>query len=145
MPANAVQLAKPASYVELHAHSAYSFHDGVSQPHELAGAAAEFGYAAMALTDHDGVYGAMEWAQACLPLGVKPIYGAEITLDDGHHLTLLAENRDGWANLCRLLTKAHAETRSQDAARSAHPPKLALGELPANAEGLICLSGCAAR
>ncbi|MFY9488438.1 MAG: PHP domain-containing protein, partial [Solirubrobacterales bacterium] len=132
-------------YIELHAHTAYSFHDGVSHPDELAGAAAQFGYSAMAVTDHDGVYSAMEWAQACIPLGIKPIHGAEITLDDGHHLTLIVENREGWASLCHLLTQAHAETRSQDAARTAHQPQLSLNEVLNHSEGLICLSGCAAR
>ena len=68
------------SYVELHAHSAFSFLDGASTPDELAGAAAELGYPAFALTDHDGVWGAMEFAQACKPLGVRPIIGAEVTI-----------------------------------------------------------------
>ena len=68
------------TYVELHAHSAYSFLDGVSQPAELAGAAAELGYPAMALTDHDNVCGAMEFTQACKPLGVRPIAGAELAI-----------------------------------------------------------------
>ena len=133
------------AYVELHAHSAYSFHDGVSQPHELAAAAANYGYGAFALTDHDGVYGAMEFAQACAPLGVKPIHGAEVTLDDGHHLTLLVKDRAGWSNLCRLLTAAHAETRSHDAARTRRQPRVSLTTVLEHAAGLICLTGCAAR
>ena len=52
-------------YVELHAHSAFSFLDGASLPDELAAAAAELGYPALALTDHDGVWGSLEFAQAC--------------------------------------------------------------------------------
>ena len=83
------------SYVELHCHSAYSFLDGASHPVELAGAAAEQGHDALALTDHDGLHGAMEMAQALRALGVRPITGAELTLDDGTHLTLLCETRDG--------------------------------------------------
>ena len=71
------------SYVELHCHSAYSFLDGASHPQELAGAAAEQGYEALALTDHDGLHGAMELAQALKPLGVRPITGAELTMEDG--------------------------------------------------------------
>ena len=82
-------------YVELHCHSAYSFLDGASHPAELAGAAAEHGYPALALTDHDGLHGAMELAQALKPLGVRPITGAEVTLDDGSHLTLLCETQGG--------------------------------------------------
>ena len=70
------------TYVELHAHSAYSFLDGASQPEELAARAAELGYEALALTDHDGVYGSLEFAHAAKDLGVRPITGAEVTLDD---------------------------------------------------------------
>src|SRR5215216_7537194 len=99
------------TYVELHCHSAYSFLDGASHPVELAGAAAEQGHAALAVTDHDGLHGAMEAAQALKPLGVRPITGAELTLADGSHLTLLCESRTGYSNLCRLITRAHARTR----------------------------------
>jgi error-prone DNA polymerase len=134
-----------SAYVELHAHSAYSFHDGVSHPDELATAAANLGYSHFALTDHDGVYGSMEFAQAAMPLGLNPIHGAEVTIDDGHHLTLIVENRDGWTSLCRLLTMAFAETRSADAARTAQQPQVALSDVLENSKGLICLSGCAAR
>ena len=66
-------------YVELHAHSAFSFLDGASTPTELAAAAAALGYPAIALTDHDGVWGSMEFAHACHGLGVRPITGAELT------------------------------------------------------------------
>ena len=107
------------SYVELHCHSAYSFLDGASHPQELAGAAAEQGHAALALTDHDGLHGAMELAQALKPLGVRPITGAELTLEDGAHLTLLCETRAGYRNLCRLLT-AHG-ARGAGRARAGEP------------------------
>ena len=70
------------TYVELHAHSAYSFLDGASQPEELAARAAELGYEALALTDHDGVYGSLEFAHAAKHFGVRPITGAEVTLAD---------------------------------------------------------------
>ncbi|MFN8162128.1 MAG: DNA polymerase III subunit alpha [Solirubrobacterales bacterium] len=70
----------PVPYVELHAHSAFSFLDGASLPVELAASAAELGYPALALTDHDGVWGSMEFAHACKPLGVHPITGAELTI-----------------------------------------------------------------
>src|SRR4051812_28080058 len=103
-------------YVELHAHSAYSFLDGASQPEELAARAADLGYPALALTDHDGVYGSLEFAHAAKGLGVRPITGVEVTLADGgaagaergSHVTLLVETSQGYANLCRLLTAAHA-------------------------------------
>ncbi|CAN5306756.1 error-prone DNA polymerase [soil metagenome] len=69
-----------AGYVELHCHSAYSFLDGASQPEELAARAAELGYDALALTDHDGLYGSLEFAHAAKAFGVRPITGAEVTL-----------------------------------------------------------------
>ena len=67
-------------YVELHAHSGFSFLDGASLPDELATEAARLGYPAMALTDHDGLWGSMEFAQSCAGLGVRPITGAELTI-----------------------------------------------------------------
>jgi error-prone DNA polymerase len=124
-----------AEYIELHAHSAYSFLDGASLPEELAVRAAELGYPALALTDHDGVYGSLEFAYAARAVGVRAITGAEATLADGSHLTLLVETPRGYANLCRLLTAAHARERLNPGL----DPDL-LAELN---EGLVCLSGCA--
>jgi error-prone DNA polymerase len=103
-------------YVELHAHSAFSFLDGASLPDELAVAARELGHEALALTDHDNVCGAMEHAQACKAVGLRALHGAELTLDDGRHLTLLVEHERGWRNLCRLVTRAHAHTRGDEPA-----------------------------
>src|ERR687896_2445042 len=99
------------AYVELHCHSAFSFLDGASHPIELAATAAKQGHEALAITDHDGLHGAMELAQAARALGVRPITGAEVTLDDGHHLTLLCEDATGYRNLCRLLTEAYRDDR----------------------------------
>jgi error-prone DNA polymerase len=93
-----------SSYIELHAHSAYSFLDGASQPEELAARAAELGYPALALTDHDGLYGSLEFAYAAKHFGVRAITGAEVTLTGGAHVTILVEETQGYANLCRLLT-----------------------------------------
>src|SRR6478735_8994854 len=76
-PARTTPVRTPAPYVELHAHSAYSFLDGASLPEARA---AELGYDALALTDHDGVYGSLEFAHAAKHLGVRPITGAEVTL-----------------------------------------------------------------
>jgi len=123
------------TYTELHCHSAYSFLDGASLPEELAARAAELGYEALALTDHDGLYGSLEFAHAAKALGVRPITGAEVTLADGSHVTLLVESPRGYANLCRLLTAAHAGTRLH--------PALELSLLEEHNEGLVCLSGCA--
>src|SRR3954452_6539066 len=128
--------------VELHCHSAFSFLDGASHPVELAAAAANLGYSALALTDHDGLHGAMEHVHACAGLGIKPITGAELTLDDGHHLTVLCETRAGYRNLCRLLTLAHATTRPVPG-REPEQPYVTLADLERHADGLVCLSGCA--
>ncbi|MGI8421768.1 MAG: PHP domain-containing protein [Gaiellaceae bacterium] len=130
-------------YVELHCHSAYSFLDGASQPEELAARAAELGYEALALTDHDGVYGSLEFAHAAKALGVRPITGAEVTLTGGAHVTLLVESARGYANLCRLLTAAHAHTRTPGREAELRPPALDQPLLEELSEGLVCLSGCA--
>ena len=122
-------------YVELHAHSAYSFLDGASLPEELAARAVELGYDALALTDHDGLYGSLEFAYAAKALGLRAITGAEVTLADGSHVTLLVETMRGYANLCRLLTAAHAHERLD--------PRLDPALLAERNEGLVCLSGCA--
>jgi error-prone DNA polymerase len=122
-------------YVELHCHSAYSFLDGASLPEELAARAVELGYEALALTDHDGVYGSLEFAYAAKALGLRSITGAEVTLADRSHVTLLVETPRGYANLCRLLTAAHAHERLN--------PRLDPAVLADRSEGLVCLSGCA--
>ncbi len=150
-----------ADYVELHAHSAYSFLDGASRPEELAARALELGYPALALTDHDGLYGSMGFAQFARAHGLQPITGAELTLAapfaaDGDvpagtsagraptgraaepadcHVTVLAENAAGYANLCRLITRAHMESPRGE-------PRLDLDALLERPEGLILLSGC---
>jgi len=129
-------------YVELHCHSAYSFLDGASQPEELAARAAELGYEALALTDHDGVYGSLEFAHAAKTFGLRSITGAEVTLAGGAHVTLLVETPKGYANLCRLLTEAHAGTRLKEGAEPL-PPALPLESLLELNDGLVCLSGCA--
>ncbi len=132
------------TYVELHCHSSYSFLDGASLPEELAAAAADLGYQALALTDHDGVYGSLEFAHAARSLGVRPITGTEVTVDGGAHVTLLVESSRGYANLCRILTEAHAGTR-QEGREDREPlaPSVPPSFLEEHVEGLVCLSGCA--
>src|SRR5918998_6788639 len=130
------------SYVELHSHSAYSFLDGASLPEEIAARAAELGYGALALTDHDGLYGSLEFAHAAKAFDVRPITGAEVTLRGGAHVTLLVETPRGYANLCRLLTAAHEGTRPREGAEPL-PPRLDRALLRELNDGLVCLSGCA--
>src|SRR5437899_788582 len=123
-------------YIELHCHSAYSFLDGASLPEQLALTAANLGYQALALTDHNGIYGAMAFAQEAKSLGLQAITGAELTLLDGSHVTILAETPEGYANLCRLITEAHLRRADR------RDPRLEFAALEALHEGLIVLSGC---
>ena len=122
-------------YVELHCHSAFSLLDGASLPEELARRAAELEMPALALTDHDGLYGAVRFARACEHEGVRPLIGAELTMDDGYHVTLLAMDAAGYANLCRTITAAQL-------AGEKGRPVLTWDMLAAGSDGLVCLSGC---
>ena len=122
-------------YAELHCHSYYSFHDGASSLEELLLRAKELGYRALAVTDHDNLCGAMRFAQLAVSLGMQGIIGVELTLQGGYHLTLLAKDRGGYGNLCRLVTAAHASGERNEPEL---PPEL----LPEHAPGLIALSGC---
>ncbi|HYM58923.1 MAG TPA: DNA polymerase III subunit alpha [Solirubrobacteraceae bacterium] len=128
-------------YAELHCHSAFSFLDGASLPDELVEAAVELGYDALALTDHNSLSGSMEFAQAAAAQGLRALHGAELDLSDGRHLTVLVEDATGWRNLCRILTRAHRDSRNP----GEPPPAVPLETLEAHADGLICLSGCADR
>ncbi|HZD05000.1 MAG TPA: DNA polymerase III subunit alpha, partial [Longimicrobiales bacterium] len=132
-------------YVELHCHSGFSFLDGASHPEELILRARELGYPALALTDHDGLYGSMEFAHAAREAGIQPLTGAELTLkaclpgeeESAWHVTLLAASQRGYGNLCRLITEARMERPRDD-------PGLPLEALLRGdrTEGLICLTGC---
>ena len=122
-------------YIELHCHSAYSFLGGASQPDELVMEAATLGYPALALTDTNGLYGSMAFAQAAKHIGIQPITGAEVALLDGSRLTLLAETAQGYSNLCRLITEAHLGREDR------FDPRLALDTLEERHDGLIILSG----
>ena len=94
-------------YAELHCHSSYSFREGASSIGELLERARELEYPALALTDHNNLCGAMEFAQAAKTANIQPITGVEVTLKDGSHLTLLAETRQGYSNLCNLITYSY--------------------------------------
>ena len=123
-------------YAELHCHSAFSFLDGASLPEQLALTASQLGLPALALTDHNGLYGSMAFAQEAKQLGLQAITGAELTLLDGSHVTLLAETPEGYANLCQLITEAHLGREDR------HDPRLDFASLEARHHGLIVLSGC---
>jgi error-prone DNA polymerase len=122
-------------FAHLHIHTPFSFLDGAAGIRDLARAAARWEMPALAMTDHNNVSAAVQFHQACEAEGLKPIIGAELTLVGGHHLTLLAENPRGYANLCRLLSHAHlSQPRRQPAA--------SIEALREYSEGLVCLSGC---
>ena len=95
------------NYVELHCRSAFSFLRGASTPEQLAERAAQLQMPAVALCDRDGVYGAPRFFARAKELGIRPIVGAEITMEDGVILPVLARSRAGYSNLCRWLTRAH--------------------------------------
>lgn len=122
-------------YIELHAHSCYSLLDGASHPEALVARAAQLGMPALALTDHDALYGAVPFVEAARNAGIRPILGAELTLPDGAHLTLLAADSTGWANLCQLITLARHNAAKGEAVL---PPDA----LEAHHAGLVALSGC---
>ncbi|HEX3015416.1 MAG TPA: DNA polymerase III subunit alpha [Desulfobacteria bacterium] len=124
-----------APFVHLHVHSPFSFLDGGSTLEKLVGQAVAYGMPALALTDHNNLCGAVKFQQLAEEKGIKPIIGTELTLAGDHHLTLLAQNPTGYANLCRLLTKAHLNNERRK-------PQAALADLAAHSEGLIALSGC---
>src|SRR3990172_5381294 len=120
---------------ELHMHSCWSLLDGASSPDELILRARDLGYEALALTDHDGLYGSMEFAQAAKAFGIRAITGAEVTLASGCHLTLLAATSEGYNNLCRLLSTSHLGSVRKE-------PRLPVDALAGRTRGLIALTGC---
>jgi error-prone DNA polymerase len=121
------------SYVELHAHSAFSFLEGASVPEDLAAACAEFGMPAMALVDRNGVYGAPRFHQAAKKAGIRAHIGSEITCTNGLTYPLLVETREGYQNLCRLVTRMKLRAKKGEGAAT-------LEELAEFARGLICLT-----
>ncbi|HET9942337.1 MAG TPA: error-prone DNA polymerase, partial [Terriglobia bacterium] len=122
------------SYIELHAASAFSFLDGASLPESLINACHEFEMPAMALLDRDGVYGSARFHLTARKAGIQAHVGAEISLDSGCTLPVLALNRTGYQNLCRLLTESKLRTSKGKAAVTEK-------DLARHSEGLVCLTG----
>ena len=105
-------------YAELHCHSNFSFLDGASHPEELVEEAARLGLEALAITDHDGMYGVVRFAEAARAVGMPTVFGAELSLGvsrpqngvadpEGSHLLVLARDPIGYTRLCRALSVAH--------------------------------------
>ncbi|MBL8147794.1 MAG: DNA polymerase III subunit alpha, partial [Anaerolineae bacterium] len=122
------------SYAELHCHSWFSLLDGASSVEQLVNRAVALNLPALAITDHDAVYGVPRFVRAAEAAGIRPIVGAELTTSSGH-LTLLVENERGWGNLCALITRARHNAPKGEALLPAE-------ELEGHTNGLIALSGC---
>ncbi len=161
-----------SNYIELHAASAFSFLDGASTPEALVDRAADLGYSTLALLDRDGVYGAPRFHQAARAAGLKAIVGAELTMAPfnpqsnrpsaiGNRqcaglwlLPVLVESREGYRNLCRLVTRM--KLRAPTSLRQGYggPPELqrrrkgegalTLEDLEGRTAGLVALAGRAA-
>ena len=121
-------------YAELHAASAFSFLRASSLPEDLVARAADLGHPAVALVDRDGVPGAPRFFKAARAAGIRPLVGAELTLEGGGCLPLLVESRVGYQSLCRLITRMKA-------GRPKGEGRLSLDGLEGSVEGLVALPG----
>ena len=136
-------------FAHLHCHSHYSLLDGASTIERLVGRTVELGMNALAITDHGNLHGALEFYSAAKKAGINPVIGYEAYIapgsrfqkdagnqkDSSFHLTLLAKDRVGFANLLQLATKAYLEGFY-------FKPRIDREILAAHSEGIICLSGC---
>ncbi len=122
-------------YIELHCHSNFSLLDGSSHPEDLVARAVELKMPALAITDHDGLYAAVHFYKEARKQVIKPIIGAELTIDQQYHLTLLARNNHGYSNLCHLISKAQL-------GHSKGKPTIDEATLANYSSDIICLSGC---
>ncbi len=146
------------SFVHLHVHSVFSFLDSTCRLDRLVARAAELGMPAVAITDHDGTYGAVRFYQAAQKAGITPILGVELTTEGGHHLPLLAASKAGYANLCRMATAGHFRVLREAAgeqppiepvpntratgAQWRKMPRCTFSTIARCAEDVIALSGC---
>ena len=157
-PGHQTQNSEPTPYAELHAHSTFSFLDGASSPEELAEEAVQLGLQALALTDHDGFYGVVRFAEAADALGLPTVFGSELSLDvrmpatqaermiaarggepdpPQRHLLVLARDPAGYASLSRTISEAHLRGGAKGR------PVYDLDELAGAAGGnWLILTGC---
>jgi DNA polymerase III subunit alpha len=144
-------MTKQCNFVHLHNHTEYSFLDGAIRIKDLVKRAKEFGMPALAITDHGGMFGAVEFYNACLKEGIKPIIGFEAYVapqsrldktkssgeENYHHLILLARNNEGYKNLMKLSTIGYLEGFY-------YRPRIDMEVLRVHREGLIATSACVA-
>jgi DNA polymerase-3 subunit alpha len=136
-------------FTHLHVHSHYSLLDGLAQPEQLLKHAKEMGFKALALTDHGVMHGAIEFYDAAMKMGIKPIIGCELylaphSLDEKspkgdikfYHLVALAKNKTGYQNLLKLVSIGELEGFY-------YKPRVDKKVLKKYSKGLIILSGCA--
>ena len=139
-------MATVYDYAELHAHSYFSLLDGASSPEALVEQAKTVGLSALALTDHDSLAGVVRFAAAARRGNLHAIFGSEVTLESGPHLTLLAEPAQGYANLSRLITASRLAPRDGDQDTTSwqgkREPLVTWDLLAAQQARLIALSGC---
>src|SRR5688500_7371148 len=140
--------ARRVPYAELHCHSNFSFLDGASHPEELAEEAVRLGLEALALTDHDGMYGVVRFAEAAAAVGLRTVFGAELSLEltkpqngmpdpEGTHLLAIARSPAGYAGLSKAITTG------QLAGKEKGKPEYDLDALAAAANGeWVVLTGC---
>ena len=128
------RFTNPMPYIELHACSAFSFLRGGSFPEHLAEIAAGLKLPVMALLDRNGIYGAQRFSVAAREQNIRPIIGAELSMEDGGILPVLVQDRMGYKNLCELLTQAHLRSEKGSCL-------VRWDELPGFASGLIALFG----
>ena len=134
-------------FVHLHNHTEYSLLDGANKISDLVAKTKEYGWDAVAITDHGNMYGALQFYTACLVAGIKPIIGCEFYAcfdmhkkqgkDDMGHLILLAKNNEGYHNLLKLNSMAYVDGYY-------YKPRIDYKLLKQYSNGLICLSACLA-
>ena len=137
------------NFIHLHVHSEYSLLDGACKVSDLVDRAVQLKMPALAITDHGNMFGAIDFYEAAKARGIKPILGYEAYVAQGSrfdkeskngketlsHITLLAENIDGYRNLLKLATSAYLEGFY-------YKPRIDKALLSTLSKGIICLSGC---
>jgi error-prone DNA polymerase len=121
-------------YIELHARSAFSFLRGSSAPEHLAYRAADLELPAVALCDRDGVFGAPRFHTAAQESKIRSLIGCELTMEDGSVLPVIVQSRNGYQNLCRLLSRAKLRAPKNESS-------IGWNELSEFREGLLGLTG----